>query len=72
MYLDYAELQAKCKKPTYKDNWIDKLNAFFNFNEQEILEDVGKIKKEVANKLAITEYEKYHQHFHRIPYNVAS
>jgi len=38
---------------------IDKLNAFLKFNEKEVLEGKGKISQEVANKLAIEEYEKY-------------
>ena len=59
MYLDYAELQAKNKKIMYMKNWILKLNAFLQFNEKEVLEGKGKISQEVANKLAIEEYEKY-------------
>ena len=59
MYLDYAELQAKNKKIMYMENWILKLNAFLKFNEKEVLEGKGKISQEVANKLAIEEYEKY-------------
>ncbi len=59
MYLDYAELQAKNKKIMYMENWILKLNAFLKFNEKEVLEGKGKISQEIANKLAIEEYEKY-------------
>ena len=59
MYLDYAELQAKNKKIMHMENWILKLNAFLQFNEKEVLEGKGKISQEVANKLAIEEYEKY-------------
>ena len=61
MYLDYAELQAKNRKMMYMQDWISKLNAFLQFNEKEILEGKGKISQEVANKLAIEEYEKYVQ-----------
>ena len=59
MYLDYAEMQAKNKKIMHMENWILKLNAFLKFNEKEVLEGKGKISQEVANKLAIEEYEKY-------------
>jgi len=59
MYLDYAEMQAKNKKIMHMENWILKLNAFLQFNEKEVLEGKGKISQEVANKLAIEEYEKY-------------
>ena len=59
MYLDYAELQATNRKVMYMKDWILKLNAFLQFNEKEILQGKGKISQEVANRLAIEEYEKY-------------
>lgn len=46
----------------YMKDWIDKLNSFLKFNEREILTNAGKISQEVAEKLAIAEYEKYNQH----------
>jgi hypothetical protein len=39
--------------------WVEKLNAFLQFNEKEILHDSGKISHEVAVVLAESEYEKY-------------
>ena len=59
MYLDYAEFQASKGKPMYMRDWAEKLNAFLKFNEEEILMNKGKVSKEVAHKLAITNYEKY-------------
>lgn len=61
MYLDYAEDQAERKKPMYMSDWKDKLNAFLQFNDREILENAGSIKKEVADSLALTEYEVFNQ-----------
>lgn len=61
MYLDYAELQAERQKPMYMKDWIERLNAFLQFNEHEILENAGKVKKEVADRLARGEYEKFQQ-----------
>lgn len=61
MYLDYAEDQAERKKPMYMSDWTDKLNAFLQFNDREILENAGSIKKEVADSLALTEYEVFNQ-----------
>ncbi|MDO8660098.1 MAG: virulence RhuM family protein [Candidatus Parcubacteria bacterium] len=59
MYLDYAELQAaKGRAMTMKD-WIEKLNAFLKFTEYEILTNAGKISHEVAETLALGEFEKY-------------
>ena len=59
MYLDYAEIQAsKGKVMTMKD-WIEKLDDFLKFTEYEILTNAGKVSHEVAEKLALSEYEKY-------------
>ncbi len=44
------------------NDWIDKLNAFLQFNDREILENTGKISKSVADKLAIQAYKKFNQH----------
>jgi hypothetical protein len=41
MYLDYAELQAKRGQVMYMKDWVQKLNAFLQFNERDILEDKG-------------------------------
>ena len=59
MYLDYAELQAVRNKPMYMKGWIEKLNAFLQFSEYEILTNAGSISHEVALALAAREYEKY-------------
>jgi len=59
MYLDYAELQASKGKPMYMKNWAKKLDAFLQFNEQEILLDKGKVSHEVAMALAEEKYEKF-------------
>lgn len=59
MYLDYAELQAAREKAMTMKDWTEKLNAFLKFSEYEILTNAGKISHEVAENLALTEYEKY-------------
>jgi hypothetical protein len=59
MYLDYAEMQAARSRAITMKDWIEKLNAFLKFNEQEILTNAGKISHEVAKELAFKEYEKY-------------
>ena len=60
MYLDFAEMQAKRGILMKMKDWVDKLNAFLKFNEQDILTDSGKISHEVAEALALKEYKKYH------------
>ena len=37
----------------------EKLEIFLKVNEYNILEDNGKIKREIADKLALDEYKKY-------------
>lgn len=61
MYLDYAETQAKKKKPMYMKDWAEKLDAFLEFNEHEILTNAGKIKAKVAEQFANEQYEVFHQ-----------
>jgi hypothetical protein len=59
MYLDYAELQAHNRKIMTMSDWIQKLDAFLQFNEKEILDNPGKISAEMAKSFAETEFEKY-------------
>lgn len=61
MYLDYAEMQAERKQPVHMIEWKEKLDAFLKFNEREILEDSGKVSMEVAQRLAVEEYERFSQ-----------
>ena len=62
MYLDFAEDQAKRHRQIFMRDWRKKLDAFLKLNEREILNNPGKVSKEVANKLALEQYEIYHQH----------
>src|SRR5690625_3722682 len=61
MYLDYAEMQAERRQVMYMVDWMKQLDAFLEFNEQDILNHPGKVSREVAEKLAIEQYEIYHQ-----------
>jgi hypothetical protein len=59
MYLDYAEDRASRNIPMTMRDWADKLNAFLRFNERDILNNPGKVSKEVAKAFAESEFEKY-------------
>lgn len=59
MYLDYAENQAKKHQAITMKDWANKLNAFLQFNEQEILTNAGKISAEIAKNFAENEFEKF-------------
>lgn len=60
MYLDYAENQAAKGTAMYMKDWIKKLDAFLQFNEEAILKDAGRVTHEVALALAEKEFEKFH------------
>ena len=62
MYLDYAELQAKGHHPMHMADWENKLGDFLRFNGREVLENFGTVKREVAEKLALEQYEQYDAH----------
>ena len=59
MYLDYAERQARQRKTITMAQWADKLDSFLEFNEQELLTHAGKVKAEVAKKIADDRYEEF-------------
>ena len=59
MYLDYAENQAKKQIPMKMKDWINKLDAFLEFNEYEILQGGGNVSAKVAKELAYKEYDKF-------------
>lgn len=59
MYLDYAENQAKRKIPMTMEDWANRLNAFLQFNEYDLLNNSGKVTAEVAKAFAESEFEKY-------------
>lgn len=59
MYLDYAEDQAQRRKTLTMRDWEDKLDAFLQFNEREVLTHAGKLRADVAEKLAQERYESF-------------
>lgn len=59
MYLDYAEDQVQRRKAVTMQEWADKLDAFLSFNERDVLTHAGKLRAEVAEKLALERYETF-------------
>ena len=59
MYLDYAENQAERQIAMKMKDWIEKLDAFLQFNDYDVLQNAGKISAKVARALADKEYEKF-------------
>jgi len=60
MFLDYAEniAEKKERKLTMRD-WVEKINSFLQFNEYDLLNHLGKVSKEVAQKTAEDIYTKF-------------
>ena len=62
MYLDYAELQAKNHRAMHMADWEEKLHQFLQFNGREVLQNFGRVRREVAEALAYEQYEIYDAH----------
>ena len=61
MYLDYAERQARRREPMTMNDWIERLDAFLEFNEENILTHAGRISHELAVSHAEEQYEQFRQ-----------
>ena len=59
MYLDYATRQARRHIPMTMADWAQKLDAFLQFNDAEILHDKGKVTAAMAKSFAESEFEQY-------------
>ena len=59
MHLDYATRQARRHIPMTMQDWAEKLDAFLQFNDAEILKDKGKVTAAIAKAFAESEFEKY-------------
>jgi hypothetical protein len=59
MYLDYAEDQAQRRRTLTMHDWEDKLDAFLQFNEREVLTHAGKLRADVAERLVLERYENF-------------
>ena len=59
MYLDYAENQARKGVVMYMKDWLQKLDAFLQFNDEAILNHKGQVRQAIAKQLAEKEFEKF-------------
>jgi hypothetical protein len=59
MYLDYAENQARRNIAMSMADWVQKLDAFLQFNDYQTLKNAGTISHEIAKKLAEEQYDHY-------------
>ena len=42
-----------------KEDWAKRLDVFFEFNEEEILRNKGKVSAEIAKSFAVSEFKTY-------------
>jgi len=61
MYLDYAEDQARRRRPMHMADWVERLDAFLEFNERNILTHAGRVSHELAQEHAHEQFAGYEQ-----------
>jgi len=57
MYLDFAEDRAEEGIPLYMKDWRSLLDEFLKFNRKQILNNAGRVKKEIAEAFAQKQYD---------------
>jgi hypothetical protein len=60
-YLDFAEMQARSRRPMHMADWIAKLDDFLRLSEHEVLENAGVISHAIAEARAVAEFERYRE-----------
>ncbi|MBQ6449518.1 virulence RhuM family protein [bacterium] len=58
-YLDLAEEKAEQHQPMTMEDWSNHFDGLLRFTNREILQNAGKISAEIAEKHALTQFEKY-------------
>jgi len=58
-WLDLAEERARRRIPMTMEDWAKRLDRFLEFDDRKLLEDRGKVTKEMAKEFAESEFEKY-------------
>ena len=59
MYLDHADDMAQRRQTMTMQDWAQKLDTFLAFNERDVLTHAGKLRADVAEKLALKRYEAF-------------
>jgi hypothetical protein len=58
-YLDFAELQARARRPMHMADWITKLDDFIRLTDGDILTHAGRVSHEQAEEFAGAQYEHF-------------
>ena len=59
MFLDFGEDMTRRHIPLTMDDYIKRLNILLQLSGREVLNNPGKVSREVAEKFALSEFEKY-------------
>lgn len=59
MYLDWAENFARRQMPLGMRDWVQKLDGFLEFNAYAVLNNYGAVRRNTADRAAVSEYEKF-------------
>ena len=59
MYLDFADDQARRKKPMHMSEWVQRLDAFLQFNERNVLTHAGAVSHQLAEAHAHMQFDHY-------------
>ena len=66
MYLDFAEDQARRKRPMHMAEWVERLDAFLQFNERNILTHAGSVTHELAERHAHAQFVQHEAECRRL------
>ena len=59
MWLDFAEDQARRRREVFLKDWAERLDAFLQFNERDVLDGAGRVSKKQADAHAEAQYEAF-------------
>lgn len=59
MFLDFAADQAKRRKAMTMADWSERLDAFLNFNDRDMLTNAGRISADSARGIAYERFETF-------------
>ena len=59
LFIDFAEVRALNRQVMTMKNWLEWVERFLNFTDQQVLENAGKISQEMARTKAHAEYDKF-------------
>jgi len=66
-YLEFAELQARQRKPMTMRAWVNKLDDFLRLGDREVLTHAGRVSAEAAKIKALAEYETWKRQQDALP-----